>query len=151
MGLALLLVLLPREDWPDNIPLLYFSYHINGGPWHHHAGGDGGQRSGALAEESVSPPRIAVDSDAVISVSIHRSTFGWMTTELGRQPWLIYGIMRTAEGTSPHVTGGNSLFTLLGFMGIYPIPGVLFLALIWREIDHGPARSELAAPALTHY
>lgn len=55
------------------------------------------------------------------------------------------------ERTSPHVTGGNSLFTLLGFMGMYPIPGVLFLALIWREIDHGPARSELAAPALTHY
>jgi cytochrome bd ubiquinol oxidase subunit I len=47
------------------------------------------------------------------------TTAGWMTAELGRQPWLIYGLMRTAEGASPRVSAGSGLFTLLGFMGLY--------------------------------
>ena len=46
------------------------------------------------------------------------NTAGWMTAELGRQPWLIYGLMRTAAGTSPG-SAGNALFTLMGFMGMY--------------------------------
>ena len=59
------------------------------------------------------------------------TTAGWMTAEMGRQPWLIYGMMRTPAGVSPHVSAGNALFTLLGFMGLYtilaisgPVPGV---------------------------
>jgi cytochrome d ubiquinol oxidase subunit I len=66
------------------------------------------------------------------------TTAGWITAEVGRQPWLIYGLMRTAAGVSPRVSAGNGLFTLLGFMGLYLILGILFLWLIWREIDHGP-------------
>ena len=46
--------------------------------------------------------------------------------------------MRTEEGFSPTVSAGNALFTLLGFMGMYFVMGVLFLFLIWREIEHGP-------------
>jgi cytochrome d ubiquinol oxidase subunit I len=61
-----------------------------------------------------------------------------MTAELGRQPWLVYGLMRTAEGFSPTVSSGNGLFTLIGFMGMYFVMGVLFLFLIWREVEHGP-------------
>ena len=74
------------------------------------------------------------------------NTAGWMTAELGRQPWLIYGIMRTAEGTSPHVSSGNALFTLLGFMGIYSLLFMLGLFMIWREIDHGPAPVDKPEP-----
>ena len=66
------------------------------------------------------------------------TTAGWMTAELGRQPWLIYGLMRTAEGPSPRVSAGNGLFTLIGFMGIYALLAILFLFLIYREIEHGP-------------
>ena len=47
------------------------------------------------------------------------NTAGWMTAELGRQPWLIYGLMRTAHGISPQVSAGNAWFTLIGFMGMY--------------------------------
>jgi cytochrome d ubiquinol oxidase subunit I len=61
-----------------------------------------------------------------------------MTAELGRQPWLIYGLMRTAQGASPRVSAGNGLFTLLGFMGMYALLSVLFLFLVTREIEHGP-------------
>jgi cytochrome d ubiquinol oxidase subunit I len=67
------------------------------------------------------------------------TTAGWMTAELGRQPWLIYGLMRTADGVSSRVSAGNGLFTLMGFMGLYMLLGILFLFLVHREIDHGPA------------
>ena len=63
------------------------------------------------------------------------TTAGWITAEVGRQPWLIYGLMRTAQGSSHHVSAGNALFTLLGFMGIYMVLGILFLFLVQREID----------------
>jgi cytochrome d ubiquinol oxidase subunit I len=66
------------------------------------------------------------------------TTAGWITAEVGRQPWLIYGIMRTQEGVSPYVSSGSALFTLLGFMGIYTILGMLFLFLVGREIEEGP-------------
>jgi cytochrome bd ubiquinol oxidase subunit I len=65
-------------------------------------------------------------------------TAGWITAELGRQPWLVYGLLRTAEGTSPTVHSGTALFTLIGFCGLYLLLGVLFLFLILREIDRGP-------------
>jgi len=66
------------------------------------------------------------------------NTAGWMTAELGRQPWLIYGLMRTSEGYSNTVSASNGLFTLLGFMGLYALLGLLFTVLIYREISQGP-------------
>jgi cytochrome d ubiquinol oxidase subunit I len=66
------------------------------------------------------------------------NTAGWMTAELGRQPWLVYGLMRTADGGSPTVHAGATLFTTLGFAGLYFVLGVLFLALVAKEIGHGP-------------
>ena len=66
------------------------------------------------------------------------NTAGWITAEVGRQPWLIYGIMRTSEGASPVVSAGNALFSLLGFMGMYALLSILFLFLVQREISDGP-------------
>ncbi len=64
---------------------------------------------------------------------------GWVTTEVGRQPWIIYGLMRTASGASPTVASGETIFTLIGFIGMYFLLGFLFLFLTLREIGHGPA------------
>jgi cytochrome bd ubiquinol oxidase subunit I len=129
----------PRDDWPDNIPLLYYSYHIMVGlgtllillmllcAWSLWRGGLYRNRALLWALLLALPfPYIA-------------TTAGWMTAELGRQPWLIYGVMRTAQGFSSRVSAGNTLFTLLGFMGLYMLLGILFLSLVHREIDHGPA------------
>ena len=66
------------------------------------------------------------------------NTAGWMTAELGRQPWLIYGMMRTMHGFSPRVAAGNAWFTLLGFMGMYTLLAILWLFLVYREIEIGP-------------
>jgi cytochrome d ubiquinol oxidase subunit I len=63
---------------------------------------------------------------------------GWMVSEVGRQPWIVYGLMRTAQGTSPTVVAGETIFTTIGFAGMYFLLGVLFLILILREIAIGP-------------
>jgi len=131
-----------RDQWPDNVPLLYFSYHIMVG-------------LGTLL--------IAVMAIGAMLLSLGRlysnramlwtlllafpfpyiaTTAGWMTAEIGRQPWLIYGLMRTSEGTSARVSTGSGMFTLLGFLGLYALLGVLFLFLIWREVEHGPEPSK---------
>ena len=68
-----------------------------------------------------------------------------MTAELGRQPWLVYGLFRTADGASPSVHSGTVLFTLIGFTGLYFVLGLLFLFLIGREIAHGPVPLATAA------
>jgi cytochrome bd ubiquinol oxidase subunit I len=54
--------------------------------------------------------------------------------------------MRTADGYSKLVSAGNGLFTLLGFMGMYTVLGILFLFLVRREIENGP----VAQPAAAH-
>jgi cytochrome d ubiquinol oxidase subunit I len=58
----------------------------------------------------------------------------------------VYGILRTADGTSASVSSGNVLFTLIGFTGLYFVLGLLYLFLIGREIAHGPGQ-----PAPTGY
>jgi len=63
---------------------------------------------------------------------------GWYTAELGRQPWLVYNLMRVSEGASPTVSAGNTLFTLLGFIGLYLLLGLLFLILVGKIIYKGP-------------
>ncbi|HMF29083.1 MAG TPA: cytochrome ubiquinol oxidase subunit I [Candidatus Cybelea sp.] len=63
---------------------------------------------------------------------------GWTSAEVGRQPWIIYGLMRTAGGASPSVAAGETVFTLIGFAGMYFLLGVLFLYLVLREIGIGP-------------
>jgi cytochrome d ubiquinol oxidase subunit I len=66
------------------------------------------------------------------------NTLGWMTSELGRQPWLVYGLFYTRDGYSKVVSSGDTLFTLIGFVGLYFVLGVLFLLLAGREIGQGP-------------
>jgi cytochrome d ubiquinol oxidase subunit I len=65
------------------------------------------------------------------------NTAGWITGEVGRQPWLVYGLMRTNQGFSHNVSAGNGLFSLLGFMGMYTVLAILFLFLMWHEITAG--------------
>ena len=128
----------PLERLPDNIPLLYYSYHIMVGL--------GTILIGAMALASLSLWRGRLYQARhllwllmlMLPFPYIATTAGWITAEVGRQPWLIYGIMRTPEGVSPHISAGNALFTLIGFMGIYTVLGILFLFLVRREIEEGP-------------
>jgi cytochrome d ubiquinol oxidase subunit I len=129
----------PRELWPDNIPLLYYSYHIMVGL--------GTLFIAVMTLAFVQEVRGKLHDTRwllwilmlMFPFPYIATTAGWITAEVGRQPWLIYGLMRTVDGPSPRVSAGNGLFTLLGFMGMYTLLAILFLFLIYREIEHGPA------------
>lgn len=63
---------------------------------------------------------------------------GWVVSEVGRQPWIVYGLMRTSVGISTNVSAGETIFTLIGFAGLYFLLGFTFLFLTLREIGSGP-------------
>jgi cytochrome d ubiquinol oxidase subunit I len=128
----------PPGLWPDNIPLLYFSYHIMVGL------GTIFIAVMTLAAIGLWRGWLFVQRKVLWLLMLSApfpyiaNTAGWITAEAGRQPWLIYGLMRTHAGVSPHVSAGNALFTLIGFMGMYAVLAMLFLLLVYQEIERGP-------------
>src|SRR6202035_2408210 len=74
---------------------------------------------------------------------------GWTTTEVGRQPWTIYGLMRTADSVSPSLTGPDVLLSLLlygvGYLAVYSVGAGIMLRLVWR----GPAGEDEVAPIVS--
>jgi cytochrome d ubiquinol oxidase subunit I len=132
----------PLEDWPDQIPLLYYSYHIMVGLGTIFL-------AVMLAAASMLWLGRLFRSRAMLwtlmlclPLPYIANTAGWITAEVGRQPWLIYHLLRTPTGISPQVSAGNAWFTLIGFMGLYLFLGILFLFLVYREIDRGPEAVE---------
>jgi len=128
----------PVQDWPPELVLLYYSFHVMSG----------------LGTLFILLMALAVAAE--FGGRLHRTrgilwalmlaapfpfiatTAGWMTAELGRQPWLVYGLFRTSEGFSRQVSTGQTIFTLIGFAGIYFVLGLLYLALVGRDVLHGP-------------
>jgi cytochrome d ubiquinol oxidase subunit I len=72
---------------------------------------------------------------------------GWVVAEVGRQPWIVYGLRRSAEATSQNVTAGMTIFTLFGFMGLYALVGLLYLLLVLRIVHAGPGDSHAHEPS----
>jgi cytochrome d ubiquinol oxidase subunit I len=134
----------PPELWPQNIALLYYSYHIMVG-------------LGTIFIAIMLVAAFLLWRGKLFSARwmlwilllalpfpYIANTAGWLTAELGRQPWLVYGLMRTADGYSKMVSAGNAMFTLLGFLGMYTVLGILFLFLVRREIEHGPVAESIS-------
>lgn len=69
---------------------------------------------------------------------------GWFVTDIGRQPYIVYGVMRTAEGVTPSLTGGMALFTLVGFILVYAVIFAAGLYYLVRLIQAGPESLEAA-------
>jgi len=63
---------------------------------------------------------------------------GWWTAEIGRQPWIVWNELRTADAVSPTITGGEVLASLLMFAALYALLFSLFLFLLNRHIQEGP-------------
>ncbi len=126
------------KDYPTNVPGLYYSYHIMVGL--------GTIFIGLMLVAAVQLYRKKLYRTRWILWSLLfmlpfpyiANTTGWYTSELGRQPWLVYNLLRTTEGASPTVSAGNTLFTLLGFIGLYLLLGLLFLMLAGKIINKGP-------------
>lgn len=127
-----------RELWPDNVELLYYAYHLMVGL---------GTIFIVLMTLStfMSWRRRLAQSRALLWALMLAlpfpyiaNTAGWLTAELGRQPWVVYGVMRTARGYSENVSTGSVLFTLMGFMGLYALLSILFFFLLIRLLSRGP-------------
>jgi cytochrome d ubiquinol oxidase subunit I len=129
----------PRDQWPDNIELLYYAYHVMVG-------------LGSLLILVMLVAALLLwrgrlhTTRSVLWVLMLAFPFpyiatlaGWMTAEIGRQPWIVYGVQRTADGTSANVAAGDVVFSTVGFMGLYLVLGLLFVLLVVRQIGRGPA------------
>jgi cytochrome d ubiquinol oxidase subunit I len=127
----------PPEARPDNVGLLYYSYHVMVGL------GTVFVALMGLALLALVRGRLETARSLlwalVLAVPLPyiANTAGWMTAEVGRQPWLVYGLMRTASGTSQRVSAGNGLFSLLGFMGLYALLSIAFVLIMTKEIAKG--------------
>jgi len=135
----------PQDTWPDNLELLYYAFHIM-------------ITLGTIfillmGYATFEVWRGALPSNRwllwVLMLAFPfpyiANTLGWMTAELGRQPWLIYGLFHTRDGYSKVVSNGDTIFTLIGFTGLYFVLGLLFLFLVGREISHGPDEEVVAS------
>jgi cytochrome d ubiquinol oxidase subunit I len=136
----------PRDEWPDNVELLYYCYHI------------------MVGLGTIFLLVMAAAAFLLWRGRLHRArgmlwvlmlafpfpyiatTAGWWTAELGRQPWLIHGLFRTADGGSPLVSAGDVVFTTLGFAGLYLALGMLFVLQVLEEISRGPGGQRHDAP-----
>jgi cytochrome d ubiquinol oxidase subunit I len=129
---------IPQENWPTSIELLYYAFHVMVGL--------GTLFIGLMGLAALFRWRGWLERSRWLLWALMlafpfpyiANTAGWMTAELGRQPWLVYGLLRTIDGASPTVHAGDTAFTLIGFSGLYFVLGLAFLFLIGREVSHGP-------------
>src|SRR6185295_17450932 len=113
----------PQESWPDNIELLYYSFHLMITL--------GTMFIIVMAYAGIQNLRGRLESSRgllwVLMLAFPfpyiANTLGWTTAELGRQPWLVYGLFRTEQGFSDAVHTGSVAFTLIGLTGLYFVLG----------------------------
>jgi cytochrome d ubiquinol oxidase subunit I len=72
---------------------------------------------------------------------------GWITAEVGRQPWIVYGLLRTRDAVSRSVTGGELIFSIAAYSIVYLAVGAAFATLLARSIRQGPQSGEAAGGA----
>jgi cytochrome bd ubiquinol oxidase subunit I len=136
---------IPVDEWPDSVPLVYYAYHIMVGL---------GTILLLIAAVGVlllwrgklytSRPMLWTLMLAFPFTWI-ANIAGWATAEVGRQPWVVYGLLRTKDAASPasSVPSGTGIFTLLGFSGLYLLLAVLYVVLMLRIVYRGPEETEL--------
>jgi cytochrome d ubiquinol oxidase subunit I len=128
----------PEQNWPQNIEVLFYSFRVMVGL--------GTLFIGVMSVSALLLYRKKLFSTVpmlwvlllCVPLPFVANTAGWMTAEFGRQPWLVYGLMRTREGSSVLVHSGQTVVTLFGFFGVYLMLGLLYAFLFRRELEHGP-------------
>jgi len=129
---------IPRDQWPSTLPLLYYSYHIMAGL------GTYFFALMSIAAFMLWRGKLFTARWLLWPILLSfplpyiANTAGWMTAEIGRQPWIVFGLIRTAAGSSIHIGAGTSLFTLLGFLGMYTVISILWILLVYNFIRNGP-------------
>jgi cytochrome d ubiquinol oxidase subunit I len=140
----------PEKDRPGNPNLVFQSYHImiacgmfmialtSLAAWY--------WKKGSLFEK---PWLMKIFVWAVLVPQLANEA-GWFTAETGRQPWVVYGLLRTSDALSAAVKAGQVLFSLVLFAAVYSLLLVLFLYLLNKKIIHGPVlhAEEMHSPQL---
>ena len=129
------------ENFAPNIPVTYWSFRLMIGLgmlaflyaiwalWAYR---------GERRPKSIWALRIALILPLLPLIAI---SFGWIFTEMGRQPWIVFGLMPTAAGVSPIVGAGSVWTTMIGFTLIYLILAIVEVGLIVRTVRQGPPES----------
>jgi cytochrome bd ubiquinol oxidase subunit I len=138
---------IPTDRWPDSVPLVYYAYHIMVG-----LGtillvialaGVVLLRRGRLftARPMLWALMLAFPFTYIANIA------GWTVAETGRQPWVVWNLLRTTAGASPEesVPAGTGIFTLLGFSGLYLLIGLIYVLLLARIVSRGPDDVEPSA------
>lgn len=125
----------PREEWPP-IALSFYPYHLMVGlgmwfillPW-----------LGLLLKEKRFTSSIFLKAVLYSSpLPVLAMNLGWMAAEFGRQPWVVYGLLKTEDAVSVVVPAGQILATIILFVAIYALILALLIYLLKREFEHGP-------------
>lgn len=77
-----------------------------------------------------------------ISFPFLANTFGWIMTEVGRQPWTVTGLMTTADSISPNVSAGSILLSIILYALIFTVLAIVMVYLMIREIKKGPEANQ---------
>ncbi len=139
----------PKENWP-HIPSVFYSYHAMVYAWF-------GMMLYAIIglilwyrnrlERTMWFLWATVFSVALPYIA---NTAGWFTAEFGRQPWIVYNVMKTVEGVSRVVSREQVIGSLIMFSVVYTILFILFIFLLNRKIQHGPVE-EIAIGKEKHF
>ncbi len=127
----------PRDEWP-NVPVVFQMYHIMVGTWFAMfliaLLGLWYLRKNRLEQKRwLLWPMIF----SVVLPHIGQQC-GWVGTEIGRQPWIVYKILRTSDGVSTNIVASQVVGSIIMFICIYVLLFALFLFLLDRKIKHGP-------------
>ena len=74
---------------------------------------------------------------------------GWFTAEVGRQPWVVYGLLRTRDAVTPSLTTDTVLFSLLAYIAVYTLLGSFGVYYIYKLLREGPNPGATASPGAT--
>jgi cytochrome d ubiquinol oxidase subunit I len=131
----------PKDEWP-NVPVVFQTYHIMVTMW-------------ALMFLVATFALIALWRgrleknrpllwSMILSVAFPHiaQQCGWISTEMGRQPWIVWKLLRTSDGLSPNLSSPQVLGSIIMFLSIYLLLLFLFLFLLDRKIKHGPEPDE---------
>jgi cytochrome d ubiquinol oxidase subunit I len=75
---------------------------------------------------------------AAVPLAVLATEFGWIAAEVGRQPWVVYKVLRTADAASVTVTAGEILFSIIAFGLVYILLGAAWIWILWRKVKLGP-------------
>ncbi|MEA2248589.1 MAG: cytochrome bd ubiquinol oxidase subunit [Solirubrobacteraceae bacterium] len=128
------------DRWPDSVPLVYYAYHVMVGL------GTILLVIAALAVLLLRRGRLFRSRRMLwalmlaFPLTLVANIAGWAVAETGRQPWVVYDLMRTAAGASPagSVPADAGIFSLIGFIGLYLLLGLLYAVLVLRVVARGP-------------